>query len=304
MCTEVCNSDRTVRTGLLTLLTSDTSKFTGSCNSLAFSMGAAAYESLLLVWCKLDQMMRTFCDTFTAGFTCITVYDCNTVHDMDRIKRTGFYAASESHPYVGTGARDECHHFTVFYTCVSVVVFCLFTGSGTFYESSHTCALDNFLSHDPCDHFSNCFATYRTCIDRCFTFGDRCCQTITARISASTTVVSRKCFTDSNFFLIDFYRKFLAGNAEEDSNKEAHCCNNDSCHDNCINIHNLRLLRYLSSPENPKNAIAIRPAVSSTFGKPWKDSGTSLYSVFSLIPAIRVIEIVNPTAVANPFTVP
>ena len=114
--------------------------------AFAFGMGAAAYESLLLVWCKLDQMMRTFCNTLTTGFTCITVYDCNTVHDMDRIKRTGFYAASESHTSIGTGfgtaARDECHHFTVFYTCVSVVVFCFFTSSGTFYESSHTCALD------------------------------------------------------------------------------------------------------------------------------------------------------------------
>lgn len=59
---------------------------------------------------------------------------------------------------------------------------------------------------------------------------------------------------------------------------------------------------YKFSPENPKNAIAIKPAVTSTIGIPRKDSGTSLCSVFSRIPAMMTMAIVNPTAVANPFT--
>ncbi len=72
----------------------------------------------------------------------------------------------------------------------------------------------------PAITFPTGFAAYRTSIYRCFTFGDCCCQTITARITTATTVISRKCFTDCNFLLIYFYSKFLAGNAEENTNKK------------------------------------------------------------------------------------
>ncbi len=34
---------------------------------------------------------------------------------------------------------------------------------------------------------------------------------------------------------------------------------------------------FYSNPENPRNAIAIRPAVTSTIGDPWK-----LYDIISL----------------------
>ena len=58
------------------------------------------------------------------------------------------------------------------------------------------------------------------------------------------------------------------------------------------------------NPENPKKAIAISPEVTRTIGVPRKDGETSLFTVFSRIPAIITIAIVNPTAVANPFTTP
>ena len=61
-------------------------------------------------------------------------------------------------------------------------------------------------------------------------------------------------------------------------------------------------LFYLINPENPKNAIAIKPAVINTMGVPLKDSGTSLYSIFSRMPAIITIATIKPNAVPNPFT--
>ena len=57
------------------------------------------------------------------------------------------------------------------------------------------------------------------------------------------------------------------------------------------------------TPENPINAIDIRPAVTSTIAEPLKGVGISLYSIFSRIPAIMTIEMVNPTAVAKPLIV-
>ena len=159
MCTEVSNSDRTVWTGILTFFTSDTSDLTGGSYCFALCMGTASYECLLFVWHKFDQVMRTFGNTFTTGFAGFSVNDCNTIYDMDRIKRTGFYTASESHTAViagfGSAARDKCHHFTVFYTGISVIVVCLFAGTGTFYKCSHAGGFYNFLSHDSCDHFAD-----------------------------------------------------------------------------------------------------------------------------------------------------
>ena len=242
MCTEVCNSDRTVWTGLLAFLASDTSDLTGCCYCFALCSRTASYECLLFVWCKFNQVMRTFGDTFAAGLTCFAVNDCNTVYDMDRIKRTGFYTASESHTAViagfGSAARDKCHHFTVFYTGISVIVVCLFAGTGTFYKCSHAGGFYNFLSHDSCDHFADCFSAYRTGIDRCFAFCNRCCQTVATGISAATAIVSRKGFTNGNFTFICFNSKFLAGNAQENTDKEADGCNNYRCGNTCYNIQN------------------------------------------------------------------
>ena len=53
-------------------------------------------------------------------------------------------------------------------------------------------------------------------------------------------------------------------------------------------------------PEKPKNAIDISPAVTITIGIPCQDSGMSLYSIFSRIPARITIAIVNPTEIPKP----
>ena len=49
---------------------------------------------------------------------------------------------------------------------------------------------------------------------------------------------------------------------------------------------------FYSNPENPKNAIAIRPAVTSTIGDPWKLYGISFPSIRSRIPARSTMETV------------
>ena len=55
-------------------------------------------------------------------------------------------------------------------------------------------------------------------------------------------------------------------------------------------------------PEKPKNAIDISPAVTITIGIPCQDSGMSLYSIFSRIPARITIAIVNPIEIPRPYT--
>ena len=57
------------------------------------------------------------------------------------------------------------------------------------------------------------------------------------------------------------------------------------------------LTPFYINPEKPIKAIAINPAVIRTIGEPWNDTGISLLAIFSLIPAIITIAIVNPKAV-------
>lgn len=97
VCTEIGNCDRLGRTILLTFFTADTAKLAGNCNCLTFCVGAAGYTCLFVIWYQLDQVTRTFGNTFATGFTCFLIYDRNTIHYMDRIKWTCLYTASEAH---------------------------------------------------------------------------------------------------------------------------------------------------------------------------------------------------------------
>ena len=51
--------------------------------AFAFGVGATGYTDLFVIWYKLDQMTRTFCNAFTAGLTCFLIYDlqCHLLHE-------------------------------------------------------------------------------------------------------------------------------------------------------------------------------------------------------------------------------
>mgnify|MGYP007007660309 CR=1 FL=1 len=133
VCTEIGNCDCLGRTVLLTFFTANTTKLAGSCNCLTFCVGAAGYTYLFVIWYQFDQVTRTFGNTFAAGFTCLLIYNRNTIHYMDRIKRTCLYTASEAHTsectVFCTAAWDESHHLAVFHTCVFIFHGRLITGS-------------------------------------------------------------------------------------------------------------------------------------------------------------------------------
>ena len=100
-----------------------------------------------------------------------------------------------------------------------------------------TGCLHSLLSHDSCNDPSNRLAAYRAAVYRCFAFCDRCCQTVTARISAATAVISRKSLSYGNFLLINLYSKFFSGYSKENTDEEAYCCNQNCCRYNRTNIH-------------------------------------------------------------------
>ena len=95
---------------LLTHLTSDTSHGAYRHDILTFVPGAALYKMLLLVRNKLDQMARTYGDTFAAGLAGILVYYSHTVHYMDGVKGTGLHAGALSETAESTGLRASVLH--------------------------------------------------------------------------------------------------------------------------------------------------------------------------------------------------
>ena len=247
MRTEIINRNRPIRASLLTLLTSDTANLTRRSNSLTFRMRTTLHKRSLLIGHKLDQMLRTLGNTLTACLTSLLINNSNTVHNINRPKRTGLHAASKSKASISTGLRsttgNESHHLTVFHTCIFIVVFCLLTGTRTLHIRHLTGSLHNFLSHDRCDHFPDRLTAYRTSVYRCLTFGDCCCQTITAGITTATAVITGKCLTNSNFLLIHFHSKLLTSNTKENTDKKTYCRNQYSCRDNCSYIHTSPLLK-------------------------------------------------------------
>ena len=130
MGTEILYGNCTVRTGFLTLLTANATNLTGRHYLFAFIMGTAVHSHFLIVWNQFDQMSWTFCHTFTTGFTCLFIYHCNAIYNMNGMKWTGFHAASKTTAAIGTGfcatIWNKGKHLTVFHSSVNVLFLRLF----------------------------------------------------------------------------------------------------------------------------------------------------------------------------------
>lgn len=81
-------------TVLFTQMTADTADGTCSHNIFAFVLRAALYQMLCFVRYQLNQMLRAGSHTFATRLTDFLIYHCNTIYNMDRIKRTRLYAGS------------------------------------------------------------------------------------------------------------------------------------------------------------------------------------------------------------------
>ena len=210
-------------------------------------MRTTLHKRSLLIGYKLNQMLRTLGNALTACLTSLLINHCHTVHNINRPKRTGFHTASESKTSectcLSSATRNESHHLTVFHTCILIIILRLLTGTRTLHIRHLTGSLHNFLSHDRCDHFPDWLTAYRTSVYRCLTFGDCCCQAITAGITTATAVITGKRLTNSNFLLIHFHSKLLTGNTKENTDKKTYCRNQYSCRDNCSYIHTSPLLK-------------------------------------------------------------
>ena len=133
---------------------------------------------------------------------------------------------------LGTAVRNELYHSTVFHTCIFIVKRSLFTGSGAFNESCHSCAFSCFYTHDLCYDFPNFFTAYRTGIDWCFAFCDSSRQTGTAWITTATAVIARKRCQHLLLFLIYIYLEPDACRTQKQSQEQTESCHNNNCCDN------------------------------------------------------------------------
>src|SRR5574344_1080529 len=164
-----------------------------------------------------------------------------------------------------TTTRNTLCHNTVFNSRIVIISDCFITCSGTLNICNHSLNFAGILSHNCSNSLSNVSATDRAAINRCVSLCNCFSQTRTARISASTAVITWKCLKYSLLFLIYFNFKYIAKNSQKytyDKTDTANCCNRNYY---SKSVHIICLLSYsYFKPENPKNAIAIRPAVSNT----------------------------------------
>ena len=190
---------------------------------------------------QFDQMFRTCRNTFTTGFTYFFVNLCDTVYDMDRVKRTSLYTAAISKTAIVTGfwsaIRYECHCRAIFHTGILIITICLFTVSCTFYKGNLFCAFFCLDAHDLTNFSGNRSSTDRTLIDRSFTLYDCSSKTGTSGITTTTTVVSRKNAKNGFFSLIYFYFELFSGDSKEKSNKNTYASNYNGCSNNRCYAH-------------------------------------------------------------------
>ena len=167
----------------------------------------------LFIRYKLDQMFWTGGDTFTTGFTCFFVDYCNSVYDMDRIKRTCLYAASETKTSERTSfwsaiLHHGCH-LAVCNSCIIICLFCFFAGSCTFYKGNLLCAFFCSNTHDFTDFRCSSCTARQTGIHRSTFVHDGIRIVRTAGIAACTTVCTWQGFGDFLCSFIDFDGKDL-----------------------------------------------------------------------------------------------
>src|SRR5699024_6284788 len=162
----------------------------------------------LIIRDQLNNLLRTFCHTFAAGLTLLFIYLSDAVNNVNGIEGADLYAGAIAQTTIGTCFRaavlHQSRHFTVFYTCIFIALSSLLTVTCTFYKGCHTNAFPCLLSHDLSDLSCRCCAAYGTCIYGSFPFGDSCCQTVTAWITAAAAVISGKSFPYQYFFFIYF----------------------------------------------------------------------------------------------------
>ena len=234
----------------------------------------------------LDQSLWTGSNTLAAGYALFLVYNSYAVYNMDRVKLTCLYTGTKTGTAVAAGLRTAGRHYrclcTVINTFVVVKSLNLVTGTFTTYKCNLLLCCSGRYAKDSSDLFAYRCSTYRTCICRSFALCNCLCQRVTACETAAAAVVSRKFLTDSYFLFIYFYLELLTEIPATAITAAAIK----------IAVMFIFVSSFYSNPENPKNAIAIRPAVTSTIGDPWKLYGISFPSIRSRIPARSTMETV------------
>ena len=174
---------------------------------------------LCIVGNQFNQMLRAGSYALAACLTCLFVYNCNAVNDMNRIKRACLYAASITHTAIitafGSAARRKYSHLAVLASVIVIVIICFITGSDTFYKGNLPNACLCLNAHDFRNNLADWLSAYRTGVYRSLSLCNRRCKTGAACISAAAAVITWKRFQNCCLLFIDLYFKFDCCNAEE-----------------------------------------------------------------------------------------
>ena len=95
---------------LFAQMTCNTANGAGVHDILSLISGIALYQMHCLIRNKLNQVLRACSHTFSTGFTLFLINLCNTIHDMNSIKRTSLYTGSVTKTSIITGLWPAIGH--------------------------------------------------------------------------------------------------------------------------------------------------------------------------------------------------
>ena len=103
LCEEVRHFRCANRAVSLTECTADTTCTTLLHRHSAFCLGAACHQILCIVRNQRNQVLRTYCDTFSTCLAGFLIDNCYAVYDMDCVEGTCLYAVTETGTTIITG---------------------------------------------------------------------------------------------------------------------------------------------------------------------------------------------------------
>jgi hypothetical protein len=164
-------------------------------------------------------------NTLTAGLTLLGIDHGTAIDDINGIKGTGTCAGAETRTTISTGlasaAGSQSQTVTIVITEILILEVRLITASGALYEGYQADGFGSFHAQSRTYTIHTGLTAYWAGSNGCFAIRDSFCKTVTAGIAASAAVITGKALTNGIYTLIGGNRKYLSGDAQENTDNKA-----------------------------------------------------------------------------------
>ena len=309
---EAVNLDSSCLADLLAEVTADTTNVAVGTGNGTLIYGHTSDPVLGVEGYQLDNALGADVYANAATLALFVVNESNAVFNYDGVKGTFSRTGTKTDTAVGTESATATQlHSGATVGNPLIIVFLLghVVSTAAHYLCTHLDGLSCLNSHDSGDLFSHLSTADGTRVGLSLAVSNSLSKCGTSGEAASAAVSTGKHLSDQLSLFVPRYSKYLGSNSQHRTDGTAE---NSKYHDGKYNIIPFHIgsilsfrsvsVRYqpMDIPENPRNAIAIRPAVTSAKGIPLKHLGGSAARRRTRTPAKTTIAMVKPIAAAKP----